>query len=107
MANNSIRYSEGTDAILNTAAQLDSYADEFFNEYTTLYSLIEGDISTSWKGEDYEAFKTKVDAMKHYFETMRDTITEYATFLRNTAKAHEARMQDSRNQASNLSDLGG
>lgn len=98
MAGNSIRYSEGTDSIINTAAAISELGDEFFNEYTQLYNLVEGELSNVWKGEDSNAFKNKVTEEKRYFETMRDIINEYATFLRNTANAHEARMEDSRSQ---------
>jgi len=98
MASNSIRYSEGTDSIINTAAAISELGDEFFNEYTQLYDLVEGELSNVWKGEDSNAFKNKVTEEKRYFETMRDIINEYATFLRNTANAHEARMEDSRSQ---------
>ncbi|MBQ3947497.1 MAG: hypothetical protein IKS13_00765 [Ruminococcus sp.] len=98
MAGNSIRYSEGTDSIINTAAAISELGDEFFNEYTQLYNLVEGELSNVWKGEDSDAFKNKVNEEKRYFETMRDIINEYATFLRNTANAHEARMEDSRSQ---------
>ncbi|MCR5730937.1 MAG: hypothetical protein K6G20_11360 [Ruminococcus sp.] len=98
MAGNSIRYSEGTDSIINTAAAISELGDEFFNEYTQLYNLVEGELSNVWKGEDSNAFKNKVNEEKRYFETMRDIINEYATFLRNTANAHEARMEDSRSQ---------
>lgn len=98
MASNSIRYSEGTDSIINTAAAISELGDEFFNEYTQLYDLVDGELSNVWKGEDSDAFKNKVNEEKRYFETMRDIINEYATFLRNTANAHEARMEDSRSQ---------
>ncbi len=98
MAGNSIRYSEGTDSIINTAAAISELGDEFFNEYTQLYNLVEGELSNVWKGEDSDAFKNKVNEEKRYFETMRDIINEYATFLRNTANAHEARLEDSRSQ---------
>jgi len=98
MAGNSIRYNEGTDSIINTAAAISELGDEFFNEYTQLYDLVEGELSNVWKGEDSDAFKNKVTEEKRYFETMRDIINEYATFLRNTANAHEARMEDSRSQ---------
>lgn len=98
MAGNSIRYGEGTEAIINIATQISSDGDDFFNEYTQLYTLVENELITSWKGEDADAFRQKVNEMKHYFETMRDVITEYATFLRNTANAHDARMEDSKSQ---------
>ncbi|MBR1823364.1 MAG: WXG100 family type VII secretion target [Ruminococcus sp.] len=98
MANNSIRYGEGTETVVNTAAQISSLGDDFFREYTALYTLVENDLSNCWKGEDADAFKQKVNEMKHYFESMRDVITEYATFLRNTANAHDARMEDSKGQ---------
>lgn len=98
MANNSIRYGEGTETVVNTASQISSLGDDFFREYTSLYNLVENELANCWKGEDSEAFKQKVNEMKHYFDSMRDVITEYATFLRNTANAHDARMEDSKSQ---------
>ena len=98
MAGNSIRYSEGTESIVNTAAQISSLGDDFFREYSDLYALVENDLTAYWQGDDADAFKSKVDAEKHFFDSMRDVITEYATFLRNTANAHDARMEDSKSQ---------
>lgn len=98
MANNSIHYSEGTDAVVTVSTQIDTLGDDFFREYTELYNLVENELAACWKGEDYDAFKTKVNEEKHFFESMRDVISEYATFLRNTANAHDARMEDSKSQ---------
>lgn len=98
MANNSIRYSEGTDSVVNIASQISSLGDDFFREYTQLYNMIENDLAACWKGEDAETFNAKVEGEKHFFESMRDVINEYATFLRNTANAHDARMEDSKGQ---------
>lgn len=98
MANNSIRYTEGTDTVVTIASQISSLGDDFFREYTQLYNMIDTDLVACWKGEDADAFKTKVEGEKHFFESMRDVINEYATFLRNTANAHDARMGDSKEQ---------
>ena len=95
---NSIRYSEGTDSVVTTAAQISSLGDDFFREYSQLYALVENELSNVWKGVDSDAFKSKLEDEKHFFESMRDVITEYATFLRNTANAHDARMEDSKSQ---------
>lgn len=103
MANNSIRYTEGTETVVNIASQITSLGDDFFREYTQLYNMVETDLAACWKGEDAEAFKTKVEGEKHFFESMRDVINEYATFLRNTANAHDARMYDSKEQVSSCS----
>jgi hypothetical protein len=102
MANNFIRYSEGTDTVVNTALQISSLGDSFFNEYTALYNLVENDLAACWKGEDSDAFRMKVNEEKHFFESMRDVISEYSAFLRNTANAHNARMEDSKDQANVL-----
>lgn len=96
MANININFSEGTDAVVTTASEISTLADDFFREYTQLYNMIETDLVACWKGEDADAFKTKVEGEKHFFETMRDVINEYSTFLRNTANAHEARKEDSK-----------
>ena len=99
MANsNSIRYGEGTDTVLNTAAQIDSIGQDFFNEYSDLFALIQNELATAWKGEDADAFQTKANETKPHYDSMRDVISEYAAFLRNTANAHDSRMEDSKNQ---------
>jgi predicted Zn-dependent protease len=99
MANHSIRYGEGTDAVINTAAQIDNLGDDFFQEYSELFKLIESELDAVWSGSDYDALRHKAQQARPHFDSMRNVISEYATFLRNTARAHEDRMQDSRNQA--------
>lgn len=96
MSGNIINYSAGTEQIVKIAAQIEALSDDFNNEYTQMYSMIEGELSICWKGEDSDAFREKVGEMKHFFDTMRETMCDYATFLRNTANSHEARMNDSR-----------
>lgn len=95
---NSIRYSEGTDNVVNTAGKIDNLNDEFYAEYTEFYSTIDGELMSNWRGEDCDAFRTKANDVKPHFELMKEVIEEYASFLRNTANAHEARMEDSKDQ---------
>ncbi len=97
---NSIRYSEGADSIRKTAAKIDNLNDDFYKEYTEFYSIVEGELMSNWKGDDADAFVTKANDEKGHFESMKEVISEYATFLRNTANAHESRMEDSRDQIS-------
>lgn len=95
---NSIRYSEGADSIRAIAAKIDNLNDDFYSEYTEFYSIVEGELMSNWKGDDSDAFRAKANDEKSHFESMKDVISEYATFLRNTANAHEARMEDSKDQ---------
>ena len=99
---NVIDFREGTDAVLTTATQLDGLGDEFARIYTSLYTLIESDLAQNWKGEDADAFRNVAENQRPVFESMRDVIGEYATFLRQTANAHEARMQDSRSASNQV-----
>lgn len=103
---NSIRYSDGTDTIVNAAARIDNLNDDFYAEYTEFYSTIDGALMSNWKGDDSENFKIKANDVKPHFELLKDVISEYATFLRNTANAHEARMEDSRNQIDSACSFG-
>jgi uncharacterized protein YukE len=103
---NSIRYSEGTDTIISTAAKVDSYNDDFYAEYTEFYSIVEGELMSNWKGEDSDMFRQKANDVKPYFESMREIISEYSTFLRNTANAHESRMADSKAQVNTACSFG-
>lgn len=96
---NTIRYSEGTERVIRIASQIDGLSDDFNNEYSQMYSMIEGELSACWKGEDSDAFREKVGEMKHFFDTMRETMCDYASFLRSTANAHEARLEDSKSSA--------
>lgn len=97
---NIIHFSEGTESVLNKATLISSIGDEFFGEYNELYSLVENDLSRVWKGEDSEALKVVVNNEKVHFESMREVINDYVNFLITTAKAHEARKDDSKEQAS-------
>lgn len=97
---NSIDFSEGTEAVVDISTKIDSLGDDFFKEYTDLYELVANDLAACWKGDDFSAFQAKIEGEKHFFESMRDVISEYATFLRNTANAHDARMEDSKEQVS-------
>ena len=92
----SIRFSEGTDSAVRIAAQIDALSDDFNSEYTQMYSMIEGELSSYWKGEDSDAFREKVGDMRHFFDTMREAMNDYAAFIRQTANSHEARMEDSK-----------
>ena len=98
---NSIRYSEGTDTIINTSAKIDSLNDEFFSEYTEFYGYVDGELVNCWRGEDADYFKQKAYEAKPNFERLRDILSEYSSYLKNTANAHEARMMDSKEQAVN------
>ncbi len=98
MPNNSINFSDGTDAVVNVSTSIDASGDDFFKAYSALYNLVENELAAAWKGDDYETFKAALNNEKHIYDSMRDVISEYATFLRNTANAHDARMQDSRDQ---------
>lgn len=99
---NIIRFSDGTDAVLTTATQLESLSDDFFRVYTQLYTLIESEMAINWRGDDYDAFRQVTEDERHIFESMREVINEYASFLRTTANAHNARMQDSRSATSQV-----
>ena len=98
MSENSILYSGGTEKVLQIANQIDLLSEDFKNEYDKMYSMIEVELAAFWKGEDSEAFREKVGQKKIFFENMRETMCDYATFLRNTANAHEARAEDSLEQ---------
>lgn len=103
---NTIRYSEGTDTIVTTAAKVDSYNDDFYSEYTAFYSVVEGDLMNNWKGEDSDTFRQRANDVRPFFDQMREIISEYSTFLRNTANAHEARMADSKDQVTSKCTFG-
>jgi len=96
MAGNTVRYSEGTEMIIQIAAKIVDLSIDFGNEYNQMYSMIESELSAAWKGEDSETFKEKVGEMKQFFDNMRGVMCDYAAFLKNTAVAHEARMENSK-----------
>lgn len=98
----SIRFSEGTDALLASAAQLDSLNESYVRNYTSFYSLLESDVASNWRGEDAETFRIKSEEMRMMFESLQEIISSYSDALRNAAKANEARMEESRNAVSHL-----
>lgn len=96
---NYIRLTEGTEALRATATKLDTLNDDFFSKYSKFYSIIDSELRMNWKGDDSDAFYRQAQNAKVYFEEMREILTEYSAFLRNTANSNDAREEDSRAQA--------
>jgi len=99
----SINLPEGPDPVLNIASDISNKADNFNTFYSTLRNLVENDLAHCWQGNDYDAFKQKVEEEKPRFDDMYDILVEYATKLRNAVNDHVARVEDSTGQAKSIS----
>ncbi|MDE6519116.1 MAG: hypothetical protein K2K91_01460 [Ruminococcus sp.] len=88
-----------TEAVANTALQIKGLADDFYKEYSDFFNYVEGELSSAWKGADYDAFKAHVSEQKQAYETFKTIMEEYATVLDQAVKAHEQRVEESKIQA--------
>ena len=72
--------------LIAKAAQVDSKASEYYNEYRGLLGDVQELTGTDWTGEDANAFREKVEGFEPDFNKMKELMNEYASFLREAAK---------------------
>ncbi|MCM1217689.1 MAG: WXG100 family type VII secretion target [Lachnospiraceae bacterium] len=77
------------ESLIAKAAQVDSEASEYYNEYRGLLSDVESLTGSDWTGEDANAFREKVEGFEPDFNKMKELMNEYANFLREAAKNYQ------------------
>ncbi len=68
------------------------YIDELNNEFRSYYNQLNTDVDTlaaTWLGKDNLAFTTKIKGFNDDFNQLSLVLSQYASFLRNSAKAYE------------------
>lgn len=84
-----------------TAGKIEGLAAEYKTSYDQLYSET-GSMSTTWQGKDNLSFTNQIDGFREDFQKMQKSMTEYANFLRMSAKAYRETQQSIADQARKL-----
>ena len=85
----------------NAANRVDSQNQEYERIYNSLYTEVDK-MSNSWQGKDNLEFTNKVYAFKSDFRQISLILSQYAQFLRNSARAYRETQEELRSSASRL-----
>lgn len=76
-----------TTSLDTTATKVQTAADQYKTDYTTLFSEVEA-LAAAWSGEDNTAFTQQVEGFRDDFTKMYDLMVSYSTFLKATAETY-------------------
>ena len=71
----------------STAARIDGLAADYKSQYEQLYNET-NNLAATWNGADNTAFVNQIEGFKDDLQAMYTRMTEYADFLRKSAKAY-------------------
>lgn len=78
--------------LIQNASFIQGQAEEYAEVYGSVYQLLQ-QMEGYWKGKDFLAFSEQLNAFRSDFELMKKVLTEYASYLRESAAVY-ARLQD-------------
>lgn len=90
---------------MSVLIQAANYIDEINNEFKNHYNQLNNDVDIlqmTWLGKDNLAFTTKIKGYNDDFNKMSLTLSQYSSFLNNTAKAYEQTQNELVNQVNRL-----
>ena len=88
--------------LLDSANYIDQINEEYKRQYNELYTNVET-LSTVWQGDDNIAFTNKIKEFYNDFNSMNILLSQYTTFLKNSANSYEQTQQELVNQSNRLS----
>ncbi|MDQ0885066.1 WXG100 family type VII secretion target [Paenibacillus sp. V4I9] len=83
------------------ATQIDGQVGEYIKQYGQLFSEVEK-MGAAWQGIDNEAFVRQILGFKDDFEHMKDVLTNYSTFLKDSSTEYTNTQNDRINEAKKL-----
>ncbi len=84
-----------------TALRIDEQNQEYQRAYATLFSAVEM-MKSAWQGKDNTAFSNRIGKFEGDFKELSILCTQYAEFLRSSARAYREMQNDLASQANNL-----
>lgn len=78
-----------TENLINKAGEVEDKAGEYMARYEALLSDVDTLVTTDWKGDDANAFKTQIEGFREDFTKMKNLMEQYAEFLRDSAKQYD------------------
>ena len=79
-----------TENLINKAGEVEDKAGEYMARYEALLSDVDTLVTTDWKGDDANAFKTQIEGFREDFTKMKNLMEEYAAFLREAANNYDS-----------------
>lgn len=89
----------------NMLMQSSSYIEELNNEYKRLFTQLNTDVdtlSTTWNGKDNVAFTNQIKGFNDDFNQVNLLLTQYATFLKNSAQSYKQTQEELVNHVQRL-----
>lgn len=83
------------------AARMEEKNQDYERHTSELFNAVET-MGTSWKGEDNAAFTSKIVSYESNFKTLHLLASEYADFLKESAKGYRQTQQEMVSMASSL-----
>lgn len=85
----------------NTASRIESSNGDYQRIYNALYSEVDK-MTSVWQGKENTAFTDKIKAFQDDFRQISLILNEYASFLRNSARAYRETQDELYNATSRL-----
>lgn len=70
------------------AGKIDEYSADYKKTYTQLFTEVQA-MGANWQGSDNLSYTTQIKGFEEDFTKMYTLMTEYATFLRNSAASYK------------------
>lgn len=86
------------------ATQIDNLAGEYEGIYNNnlFQQLVSGDLADAYKGTDAQTLTERLKSYKGPFDAMKNTLKDYAEFLRSTATSYENRANTLASEAATI-----
>lgn len=83
------------------AAKIEERVADYKKTYTQLFSEVDA-MSANWQGTDNVAYTTQIKGFQDDFTKMSNLMTEYATFLKNSATSYKTTQSNVESAAKKL-----
>ncbi len=77
-------------------------ADQFRNRYENMFSVINNDLSSAWKGPDSDSFIERTNGVHIKFKNMYEILCSYAEFVLDSARRYEKEAQENSEDAGEI-----
>jgi len=83
------------------ASRIDDANQDYIRSFSQLFESVDG-MKASWQGKDNVAFSNQIQKFQSDFRQMSVLCTQYAEFLRNSARSYRQLQDDLASQAGGL-----
>lgn len=81
------------DEMRAAASRISALAEQYRDEFTAMYSVINDNLTQVWIGPDSDSFVANVESVKYRFETMYETMISYSDFILQAVADYEEQIR--------------